>query len=453
MTLLYICLIGVLQLHFFCIRAGPLHDKAEQYDNWNAKHNQPFYGGQLAVNFTDNTYEKAFFHYGYDDSVLWTGVYLGSQALRYALTADPRAKENAIKAVKTLDGNLHVTGAKGYIARYWGSQKSFPYYSDAFCESFIDCHKITKGKYAGDFWMGSTTSKDQYSGWFFGMSLAYSYIDDQETKRIIKEDVLEIVDTLIEHNWIILNEKGKYNPYSAIAKVSDIYQIAWLLTALDVSQDPKYKTELDKRLSWYALIEMEIGTFASVLNRYIQYYAYNLAHVAWYAALRLAGNYTTKAMHARLKAIFTNRVHSKAVLTHNPWFTAIFMAEGNYNFTNGAYKKQLIEDLTTFRPAPNYSYYLPKRNPTTYKLDPVISWLKYFPWLDRMMHTTKFGLDPQALEAFPVNQQCYADFMFQKNPYLVSECGEDQPKLVQPGIDFIAPYWLSVFHGLIDINQ
>ena len=125
------------------------------------------------------------------------------------------------------------------------------------------------------------------------------------------------------------------------------------------------------------------------------------------------------------------------------------MAQGNFNPSEEEYKKQLLEDLTAFRQVPNFCYHLPERDPSTYKLDLVTSWVKYFPFLAK----TLWSVRPQAKEAFPISQQCFSDFIFQRSPYRIEECGYDIPTLVAPGIDYIASYWISVLHGFISLDQ
>ena len=62
------------------VSAGPLRQKAEKYDWWNAKYHHPYYGGLATVIFSDTTYTKPISYEGVGDSCIWTGTYLGIQA-------------------------------------------------------------------------------------------------------------------------------------------------------------------------------------------------------------------------------------------------------------------------------------------------------------------------------------------------------------------------------------
>ena len=107
--------------------------------------------------------------------------------------------------------------------------------------------------------------------------------------------------------------------------------------------------------------------------------------------------------------------------------------------------------MSDFRPAPNYNYYLPEKKNVT--LDPATSWLIYYPRLRSILSTVKFNFKPQALHAFQIKEQCFSDFIFQRSPYVIEACGNDNKKFVEPGADYLATYWLAVFNGLITKDQ
>jgi hypothetical protein len=106
--------------YFPLSESGALRVKAEGFDAWSREHHAPYYGGYMTeVSFKDETYEEPTSYGGMGDSCIWTGVYLASQSLRYAVTNDPIAKQNIIRTVHALHHFLKVTGKKGFIARYW----------------------------------------------------------------------------------------------------------------------------------------------------------------------------------------------------------------------------------------------------------------------------------------------------------------------------------------------
>lgn len=429
--------------------SGPLRDKAVEYDRWNVLHHHPFYGGILGVLFSDEAHTVPVDYRDTEDSCIWTGTYLGSQAFRYMVTHEETAKENIKATVKTLHRFLRVTGKKGYIARFTAINTAVTHND---CKRSGKCREVTSGEFKGDYWEGNT-SKDQYSGWFFGMILAYEALGDVEveTKKLIKDDIVEVVDQLISDSWIIVDEKGEY-ALSAAPRPTFFYQLSWLTIAYRVTGDKKYLDDALSRFTWFAERREEFDSYESYLNRYAQYYGNNLAHLTWYNLLRLARIYYPASDLAWLREFFVTKVHVILGLSHNPWFSAIYATQArnsSENVDSDPYMQQIRQDLGDFRPCPNVDYALPARDRRTYKMDQVTSWLSYFPTLRRLLNKVEMDFEPQAKEAFPILLQCPYRFLFERTPFTVEACGNGNKRLVQPGHDYLVAYWLASYHQLI----
>ena len=426
---------------------GALRLKVEAYDAWHLANHQPYYGGTVDTKFTDDSRTVPQAYGGWGDSCIWTGTYLGSQAFRYYVTDDTVAKQNAINMVNTLDGFLHVTGKPGFIARYWGPQDSLIYQGDTWCDDPNNdrCHHIEDGDYAGDFWWGET-SRDQYTGWFFGMAVAYDLVDDEDIRNIIRADITEVLNALIDQNWLIIDEAGQ--PTDAAPNILPPMRMSWLTIGYHITGESRFKTELQKWLLNSNRITLQLSSI-SFTNRYAQYYGNNLSHTNWFNLLRLGKVYFSEDDYNFLLNLFETQVHTFTRLSHNPWFNDVFMSQGNYNpnKNDDPYYEQLFQDLTDFRDAPNYSYYLAER--TGYELDPISVFLHnlevQFPWLENLIG----GVDPQAIDAFPVPLQCSSGFLFQRNPFVFQECGVDDPTDVNPGVDYLIAYWLASYSKFI----
>lgn len=432
--------------------AGTLREKAEEYDDWHLAWHQPDRGSCIHAYFTDENYTAVYGYHGLGDSTIWTGTYLGSQALRYWVTQDAQAKQNAISKVLTLSGHLHVTGRPGFISRFWGSQAMLDYYGGlAWCQGSDRCHLVDTGQYAGDFWLGET-SRDQYTGWFYGMALAYDLIDDEPTRDIIRDDVTEVLDELIANYFWILDEAGL--PTDAAPNVLPPMQLSWLTIGYHITGLDRLKTELKKRLLNSYRISLQLNSIA-FFNRYSSYYGNNLAHTNWYNLLRLGKVYFSKKDYNFLLSVFENQVHTFTRLSHNPWFTSIFVGQGDYTPAppNDPYQMQVIEDLGDFRLPPLGEYYVLEKDPYTYTLDPISVFLADlqadWPFLADIFGTVHY----QALEPFTVDQYCPAGFMFQWSPYNIRECGADNPTKVHSGHDYLSAYWMASYHKIVTKDQ
>ena len=426
---------------------GPLRQKADAFDTWHKLWHQPDYGGTVEVRFTDGTRTQAESLGGWGDSTMWTGNYLASQAFRYHVTGDPAARANAVRIAGTLAGHLYVTETRGYIARYWGPQTSIIYKGDDWCDAEERCFHIESGPFAGDFWWGST-SRDQYIGWFFGMLMAYDLVDDAAVRAQIRAAVLEVLHTLIDNNWIIMAQDGK--PTGTAPVVLATTQLAFSTIGYRITGDSRIEGEMNRLLENGNRRSLEIAEI-NFMNRYTQYYGNNLGHTNWYNILRLGKSYFDEDDYSFLLNLFNSTQHSFTRLSHNAWFNSVYMSQGGWVPQDVAdpYHGQLLQDLTDFRDAPNDRYYLPARDPATYTLDPDSVFFhdlfELFPFLKELLG----NVNVQAEEAFPVPLQCTTDFLWQRNPFKIDACGEDDPRHVNPGVDYLIAYWVARYHGFL----
>ena len=426
--------------------AGPLRQKGMAYDAWHLAWHQPDHGCAAHVFFTDESQSEVAGYHGIGDSAEWTGQYLASEAYRYYVTGDPAVKQLVIDKVAVLDGLLHVTGRPGFISRYWGSQAMLDMYgAPGWCDDSDRCHKVDTGLYAGDFWRGET-SRDMYTGWFYGMVTAYDLVDDEPMREMIREDVTEVLDELLANHWWIIDEAGRLT--DAGPNVLPGFQLAWITIGYHITGNERYKQELGKQLMDSGRLWFKLNNI-TFFNRYSSYYGNALSHRVWYSILRLGRVYYSPADFEFMAGVFETQVHTFSRLSHNPWFNAIFMGQGNYDPSDTEYQDQLIEDLTVFQDPPLAEFYVPAKDPSTYTLDPfsviMTDLAEQFPFLEEILG----GFQYQALEPFGVDGYCPAGFMFHWSPFIIEACGSDDPTKVHSGHDFLAAYWLAGYHGFV----
>ena len=95
---------------------GSLADKAAEYDriakDWHLSGD-----GLLRNVYLTEDLSAVELHQHVENTILWSGMYLGSQALRYAVTGNAEAVANATVVVKALRQLTEVTGSKGLYGR------------------------------------------------------------------------------------------------------------------------------------------------------------------------------------------------------------------------------------------------------------------------------------------------------------------------------------------------
>lgn len=179
--------------------AGSLHDRAREYTMWLRRDGMAF-GGVGNAHYSDPpSYTNVTSLGGVGDSAIWTGTYLAAEALRLMATGAPDARDNVIATVETLHLWFNVAGDPGLLSRFAKpTAESTPFViGDMNCAiDQVFCGVDYEGT-AYDY--NGHISRDQYQGVMLGYSLAYQAlgVDDEATRGLIREDVVELIDELM----------------------------------------------------------------------------------------------------------------------------------------------------------------------------------------------------------------------------------------------------------------
>ena len=270
----------IITLFSVTAQAGPLADKAADYAMETPARNRPGYGAIVDAHYTDTTLTEYSSFGGRGDSTIWTGTYLGAVALRYMVTGDSDAYDEMLSALDTLHHHLKVTGKKGFIARYRGPDV-FPYNQG--CETDEHCYHAS-GDYIGDIFI-TNTSRDQYTGWFFGMGMAFDATDDPDVREQIATDVAEVVDALMAQNWTILDLDGIAT--TKAPRPISTYKTNWTLIAAHVTGEQRFWDEYRRLTDPGMSFTHKINSIAFT-NKYVQHYGNNLNHTNFFMLMRLS---------------------------------------------------------------------------------------------------------------------------------------------------------------------
>lgn len=135
------------------------------------------------------------------DGSYFLGIYLASQALRYAATGDLEAREQLLRALEAARLYTEVSGVRGLLARYvsltpprgdpdWRVSTSRPGYA----------------------WR-SDVSKDQYAGFVHGLGVTLAVIHEAEIRAEVAALASAIADHLIENELRIVDWDGEPTTY------------------------------------------------------------------------------------------------------------------------------------------------------------------------------------------------------------------------------------------------
>ena len=161
-------------------------------------------GGVCEQMYTDNTLTELDRLRGSGDSTIWTGMYLAGQALRYMATGDAEARDEVLRIARYLHIVKEITDTPGFVARFAALDQ--PPWNNEYPPDH-DRKNLGEGDWAGYYWIDDT-SRDQYTGWWLGLTLAYEAVDDPDMRATIRADFKDVIDTLIVNNWKIVDQNG-----------------------------------------------------------------------------------------------------------------------------------------------------------------------------------------------------------------------------------------------------
>ena len=125
-----------------------------------------------------------------DNDGLWTSIYLAAECYRYAVTKDPEAKKNAIKAYEAMERLETITGISGFPARSLVA-------ADESTGQGGEWHLTADKKWK---WKGDTSS-DEIVGHMFAYPLFYDLVAEGAMKQRVKDLVHRIMTHIVDHNF------------------------------------------------------------------------------------------------------------------------------------------------------------------------------------------------------------------------------------------------------------
>lgn len=419
-----------------------LATKADGYQDFLDEWHRPGLGALLAIRFTDETRTEMACGHAQGDSTIWTGMHLGSQALRYMVTGDPAARAEVIDTARYFHQLMEITDTPGYIGRFAGPMtEEF----ECDCGDDNDWKVFGTGAYEGYYWIDHT-SRDQYSGWWWGLAWAYDAVDDEAMRQTIREDITAVMQMLEDNRWHITDQNGEWTGNGAHF-VGPLMRLAWTLIAAHVTDDPHYWDLLYEQFEMSDLV-LWIDTL-SLLNRYSEYYGNNLRHLAFQSLFRL---WPDQEGLERLWSIWQTANRPWVAGTLNPWFDSVHVTGCQRLDTCDPCEMTSIREdyeliLGQYWDPPSY-----KREVTCseMELDPFSVRMSVFldenPWLREIIK-----IHPQTLEARELTDRHWTDIYWQSGGVFEASChtSEDQ-RFTGPGMDYLLAYYIGLHYGILE---
>jgi hypothetical protein len=363
------------------------------------------YGGILDPVFASPTSTQITGYTRCGDSALWTGHYLAAESYRYGVTSDPAALANAQAALAHLTTLVNVTGTD-VLARCIVPINS-PYAAGITSEESANgIHES-----GANYWIGNT-SRDEYMGVFFGLSVAYDLLGSA-TQPVIATLATRMLNFLIANNWAVVMPDGSVITTFLIRPDEEL---GMLQVGRHVNAAQFASTYQSTASVGSVLASIPVSVDAEDVRD--SYFKFNLDAINLFSLIRLE---TDSTLLARYQAAY--QIYWQAIESHmNAHFNMIDRALNGPNTTR---------DSAT-------AAYL-------------------FEWLERPRRdfgVNLTGLYPscvnsgESCDPLPIPERVPDEFVWQISPFQLTYGGSG---LIEGGgIDYILPYWMARYYGIID---
>ncbi|MFN0172940.1 MAG: hypothetical protein ACKV22_41710 [Bryobacteraceae bacterium] len=343
------------------------------------------------------------------DAAIWTGHYLAAESYRYAATRSPEALDNVLVALAGIRYLTDVTG-EDLLARCM-----FPVNSP-FAPAFSQeeqGHGIHLGIVDGQpfMWVGNT-SRDQYIGVLFGLSVAHAFVDNPGVKEATSWLGTRIAGHLLERGWLVIMPGGGIST-TFLGRADQ--QLAILKIGRQLN--PRHFNRAYHLTSNFLAAGVEAPIAYETLDPNGAYFKFNLDAVNLFNLIRIGGNSFVQSRCESAYAIFRRTVDGHG----NAHFNMIDRALRGPDARRDAETRQLLEDWLK-RPRRDFAVDLRGKYPSCFD-------------------------DNRACQPIPVTERVPTDFLWQRSPFQLSGGGDGF--IEGSGIDYILPYWMARYYGVV----
>jgi uncharacterized protein (TIGR03437 family) len=342
------------------------------------------------------------------DSAIWTGHYLAAEAYRYSVTRSAEGLAAADRALRGIELLVQVSGADDVLAPCAVPADS-PFTPGILREEREhDQHSaVVDGRMWQ--WVGNT-SRDQYMGVFFGLSIAWERIDDAGIRARISDVVTRLVNRLINRNWSVVMPGGNT---STTFLLRPEQQAAMLQVGRQVNPARFSRVYDDWRPG---LLGIGTAVTYDTLDPHSSYFKFNLDAITFYLLVHLEPRNTS-----RLTDYWNTyeRFRETVRLHQNAHFNAI---DRVLRGPEGRRDAETVELLSEWLQRPRRDFFVDLRP-------------KY-----------RGCGENRACDVIPARERVTTDFVWQRSPFQLY--GGGSGRIESAGVDFILPYWISRAYGV-----
>jgi hypothetical protein len=339
------------------------------------------------------------------DSAIWTGHYLAAEAFRYNVTRSQEALDNVRVALGGITSLLNVTGTN-LLSRCLIPVTS-PYAQRIIQEEAP--HGVYQNTRDHFYWIGGT-SRDQYSGVFFGLGVAYDLVDDFQVRTAIASLTTLLLDFLRGHNWSVTMPDGSIST-TFVGRTDQ--QLSFLQVGRHVNAG-RFSTTYDFYRFFFATQVVVPISFEVLDNN--SYFKFNLDSINLFNLIRLESS-SFGGIYRQAYDVLRRHTDDQK----NAFFNMIDRALSGPNDARDADTRRMLDDWLL----------RPRRDLPT----------------DLRGIYPACGSPDQACVPIPIVDRPRTDFLWQRSPFQL--VGQGSGTIETAGIDYILPYWMGRYYSTV----
>jgi hypothetical protein len=341
------------------------------------------------------------------DAATWTGHYLAAEAFRYKVTGAADALNNMNNAIGAIDNLINVTG--GNVLARCALPANSPY--AASISSQESANGIHQGSSFGApwIWVGNT-SRDQYVGVFFGLTVTYDMAGDQNVRNWCSYLITRLLQNLLDNFWNVVMPDGSI---STTFLIRPDEQLSLLLIGKHVNGGAFEKKYSEESNAISPSVPVAVGVDCA--DQTGSYFKFNLDYLTFYSLKGMGSGYSSFWY-----GLAYDELRATTASHRNPHFNMIDRAINGANANRDAETRSLL-DAWLLRP----------------RTDVYREFSGQFP---------ACGTN-EACQPLPVEDRVTTDFLWQRDPFQLSGGGEGD--IETAGVDYILPYWMGRYYGVI----
>ncbi len=388
---------------------------------------------------------------------LWTAIYLASQSLRYAVTGDQAAQENAGRAAEGLHHLTAVTGVPGLYGRSY-TRPGYDYPGDVSTSSAW--HASDAAGYEG-WYFNHDVSKDTMDGIMFGYAVALEHLDDPVILDTLRQDVAAFAKHLLDNGLQIVDWHGEVTEHGKMyhSAMDDfpgfnaLLVTSWLRTALSESGDPALEHiyydclfRRGDRTDCPPFDPLDIGSYMESIETSLAMYLYDCQtsydhfDMVFHAICPMLRREDDPDLAARLMDVLEYDTWIPSDPELDPPFRV--STHALYIFLYGGLSGKAPGDDPLLDSAVHEGVCTMRRMPHD-RTDVDV------PKGTQETHCLNRQGDPNAEEIIPVEERYYDNYIWRLDPYEIPPGHVAIPGLVHTGEDWLLAYWVGRYHGFI----